>query len=160
MHPKRAMGRNAVEAHFGFGKNLFDLPCALESFVGLEHVVGGLRAGGAGFLGVIEELGEVLGAVLRPFDAGMKTSFGHRIFAQLNGFGHLERARPISTIEVESNWNSHYGRFNRRRVRAPGLHPPQNRLLVGRVPSPGFPIWSTMRTAVPGYRALVSLSFV
>src|SRR6266566_5126547 len=40
--------------------------------------------------------------------------------------------------------NSHYGRFNRRRVRAPGLQPPQNRLLVGRVPSPGFAIWSIM----------------
>jgi len=31
-----------------------------------------------------------------------------------------------------------------RRVRAPGLHPPQNRPLVGRVPSPGAPISSIM----------------
>ena len=32
--------------------------------------------------------------------------------------------------------NSHYGLVTPRRVRAPGLHPPQNRPLVGRVPSP------------------------
>ena len=42
--------------------------------------------------------------------------------------------------------NSHYGRFGPRRVRAPGLHLPQNRPLVGRVPSPGVSIWSIMRT--------------
>src|ERR1035438_1875662 len=41
--------------------------------------------------------------------------------------------------------NSHYGPVTPRRVRAPGLHPPQNRHLVGRVPSPGIPIWSIMR---------------
>ena len=44
--------------------------------------------------------------------------------------------------------NSHYGPVTPRRVRAPGLHPPQNRPLVGRVPSPGVPIASIMRTAV------------
>ena len=43
--------------------------------------------------------------------------------------------------------NSHYGPVTPRRVRAPGLHPPQNRPLVGRVPSPGVPIASIMRTA-------------
>src|ERR1035438_6356540 len=41
--------------------------------------------------------------------------------------------------------NSHYGPVTPRRVRAPGLHPPQNRHLVGRVPSPGVPISSIMR---------------
>jgi len=35
--------------------------------------------------------------------------------------------------------NSHYGPVNRRRLRAPGPHPAQNRPLVGRVPSPGVP---------------------
>ena len=35
--------------------------------------------------------------------------------------------------------NSHYSPVVPRRVRAPGLHPPQNRHLVGRVPSPGAP---------------------
>src|SRR2546422_9520997 len=41
--------------------------------------------------------------------------------------------------------NSHYGRFGPRRVRAPGLHLPQNRPLVGRVPSPGVSIRSEER---------------
>jgi hypothetical protein len=35
-------------------------------------------------------------------------------------------------------------------VRAPGLHPAQNRPLVGRVPSPGTPISSTMSIACLG----------
>ncbi len=43
--------------------------------------------------------------------------------------------------------NSHYGHVTPRRVRAPGLHPPQNRPLVGQVPSPGAPISSIMRIA-------------
>jgi hypothetical protein len=43
--------------------------------------------------------------------------------------------------------NSHYVPVTPRRVRAPGLHPPQNRHLVGRVPSPGVPISSIMRIA-------------
>ena len=43
--------------------------------------------------------------------------------------------------------NSHYGPVTPRRVRAPGLHPPQDRPLVGRVPSPGVPISSIMRIA-------------
>ena len=34
-----------------------------------------------------------------------------------------------------------------RRVRAPSLQPPQNCYLVGRVPTPGVPIWSKMRIA-------------
>ena len=46
--------------------------------------------------------------------------------------------------------NSHYGPVTPRRVRAPGLHPPQNQHLVGRVPSPGVPISSIMRIAEPG----------
>jgi len=41
----------------------------------------------------------------------------------------------------------HYGPVTPRRVRAPGLHPPQNRHRVGWVPSPGVPISSTMRIA-------------
>jgi hypothetical protein len=32
-------------------------------------------------------------------------------------------------------------------VRAPGLHPPQNRAVVGRVPSPGIPLQHIMRIA-------------
>ena len=47
--------------------------------------------------------------------------------------------------------NSHYGSATPRRVRAPGLHPAQNRPLVGRVPSPGVPFSSIMRiAALPG----------
>jgi len=37
-------------------------------------------------------------------------------------------------------------------VRAPGLHPPQNRPLVGRVPSPGVPISFIMRIAAEAQR--------
>jgi len=41
-----------------------------------------------------------------------------------------------------------------RRVRAPGLHPPQNRPRVGRVPSPGVPCSSIMRIAGSGVPVL------
>ena len=73
------MGGNAVQAQFGFGEGVLDLLGGLEAFVGLEHEVGGLGAGGAGLLGVVEELRETLGAVLRAFDAGMETIFGHSV---------------------------------------------------------------------------------
>jgi hypothetical protein len=53
--------------------------------------------------------------------------------------------------------NSHYGPVTPRRVRAPGLHPPQNRPLVGRVPSPGVPTSSTMRIAGRNLGHLVPL---
>ena len=53
--------------------------------------------------------------------------------------------------------NSHYGPVTPRRVRAPGLHPPQNRHLVGRAPSPGFPISSIMRIAASLLRSANSL---
>jgi hypothetical protein len=43
--------------------------------------------------------------------------------------------------------NSPCGPVSPSRVRAPGLHPPQNRLLAGRMPSPGWPISSIMRIA-------------
>src|SRR5208283_3580518 len=48
---------------------------------------------------------------------------------------------------VDGYSNSHYGPLYPRRVRAPGLHPAQNRCLVGRVPPPGLPVLSTMRIA-------------
>ena len=51
----------------------------LKPLLGLEHEVGGLRAGGAGLLGVIQELRETLGAVLGAFDTGMETIFGHNV---------------------------------------------------------------------------------
>ena len=72
------MGRDAVQDYFGLGKSLLDLLGGLKSFVRLEHVIGRLSAGSAGFSSVIEELGEILGAVLRAFDAGMKDSLSHR----------------------------------------------------------------------------------
>src|SRR3989442_9491498 len=57
------------------------------------------------------------------------------------------RGRCASVTGKRRNSNSHYGRFDPRRVRAPGLHAPQNRPLVGRAPAPGVPIWSIMRIA-------------
>src|SRR5947199_4115900 len=50
--------------------------------------------------------------------------------------------------------NSHFGRLDPRRVRAPGLQPSQNRPLVGRVPSPGVPFCPIMRIAVRPVRSL------
>ena len=38
------------------------------------------------------------------------------------------------------NSDSNYGPAIHRRVEAPGLHPPQERHLIGWVPSPGLPI--------------------
>src|SRR5437762_1305907 len=52
--------------------------------------------------------------------------------------------------------NSHYGSFEARRVRAPGLHRPQNRLLVGRVPSPGGPVWCRNENYCMNARSLSS----
>jgi hypothetical protein len=48
--------------------------------------------------------------------------------------------RPANNYPQGSDGsNSHYGLVTPRRVRAPGLHPLQNRPLVGRVPPPGVP---------------------
>ena len=78
MDPKRAMSRDAIQFEFGFLKGIFDFFCALKAFLRLEHIIGRLRAGCAGFFRVIEELVETLGAMLSAFDAGMKDSLGHR----------------------------------------------------------------------------------
>ena len=48
------------------------------------------------------------------------------------------------------------GHVTPRRVRTRGLHPPQNRHLVGRVPSPGGPILSAPRTRTRAFSQLVS----
>src|SRR5262245_44380615 len=71
------MRRYTVQAHLCLCKSLFDFLRALKSFIGLKHVIGWLRSGGAGRLRVLEELCERFGAMLRAFDAGMKTIFGH-----------------------------------------------------------------------------------
>src|SRR5437016_5775749 len=80
MDPEWAVGGNPIEAQLGLGEGVFDLPGALESFVGLEHVIGRLRARGARFLGVIEELNKALGAVLCAFDAGVETGLRHSLW--------------------------------------------------------------------------------
>ncbi len=79
MDPEGAVSGDAVEAQLGFGEGILDLLGGLEAFLGLEHEVGGLRAGGAGLLGVIQELRETLGAVLGAFDTGMEAIFGHNV---------------------------------------------------------------------------------
>lgn len=84
MHPKRAMRRYAIKAHLRFGERVLDFLRALEAVPALKHVIGRLRARCAGLFGVIEELREVLGAVLRPFDAGMETFFGHNVGLEVN----------------------------------------------------------------------------
>src|SRR5439155_24674061 len=71
--PKSTMCGNAVKLHFGFGKRVLDFLRALEARFALEHVIGGLCSGRAGPFGVLEELREAFGAMLRPFNAGMKT---------------------------------------------------------------------------------------
>ena len=62
--------------------------------------------------------------------------------------GSVRRAVSVVQSLALIGSNSHYGPVTPRRVRAPGLHPLQNRHLVGRVPSPGFPVSSIMRIAV------------
>ena len=56
MDPEGAVGGNAVETELGFGEGILDLPGGFEAFLGLEHEVGGLRAGCAGLFGVVQEL--------------------------------------------------------------------------------------------------------
>src|SRR3989442_187342 len=51
---------------------------AQPSVTALEHVVGGLRAGGAGPFCVSEEIREALGPMLRAFNTGMKQGSWHR----------------------------------------------------------------------------------
>ena len=53
----------------------------------------------------------------------------------------------LSEDIVQGVSHSHYGPIAPRRVRAPGLHPLQNRPLVGRGPSPGVPVSSIMSIA-------------
>ena len=79
--PERAVRGDAVEAELGFGKGSLDLLGGFEALIALDHEVGGLRAGGAGLLGVIQELRETFGAVLGTFDTGMETIFGHSILS-------------------------------------------------------------------------------
>ena len=54
--PEGAVRGNAVETELGFGEGVLDLLGGFEALVALEHEVGRLRAGGAGLLGVIQEL--------------------------------------------------------------------------------------------------------
>ena len=67
----------------------------------------------------------------------------------INRMLYPQRPRPrlCGKTGAGDSSSSHYGPVIPRRVRAPGLHPPQNRPLVGRVPSPGVPISSIMRIA-------------
>jgi hypothetical protein len=46
-----------------------------------------LRPGGAGLFGVVEELSEILCAMLRAFDAGVVTVVGHSEFRFLGSTG-------------------------------------------------------------------------
>ena len=74
------MGGDAVQAHVSFGEGVLDFFGAFESFFGLQHVVGRLRASRARFPGVIEELGQALGAMLCAFDAGMEAGCRHKLW--------------------------------------------------------------------------------
>ena len=75
------------------------------------------------------------------------------ILTRLRSEGDLSNALGSTRLKSSSpTWtrktsNYHYGHVTPRLVRAPGLHPPQNRPPVGRVPSPGVPISSIMRIA-------------
>ena len=74
------MGRDAVQTSCLREAKASLISAALFEFRAvLEHVIGRLRAGSAGSLGVIEKIGEGFRAVLGAFDAGVKTIFGHRI---------------------------------------------------------------------------------
>jgi hypothetical protein len=75
--------------------------------------------------------GEVCFSTMRPRKATLRPGIGDMRAAHLS----------------KNPSNSHYGPVNARRVRAPGLHPPQNRAVVGRVPSPGIPLQHIMRIA-------------
>lgn len=79
MHPKRAMGRVAVECHATGDEGLFDFGGFFELGATLQHIVGRLRARNPGGFGVIQKDVKTLGAVLGSFDAGMKTSLSHKI---------------------------------------------------------------------------------
>jgi hypothetical protein len=70
--------RYTVQSEFGFGKNALNVFGAQEALFALQHKVRGLGASSAGLLGILNELGEAFGAVLRPFDAGMEAVLGHK----------------------------------------------------------------------------------
>lgn len=84
--PERAMRGHAVQVHAGAGEGVFDFFGALKALLGLEHVVGRLGAGRAGFFGVSEKSGQTFGAVLRAFDRRMKNGLRHRVWLVYKGF--------------------------------------------------------------------------
>jgi len=77
MHPERAVRRNAIQFQFGLGKGILDLFGALEAFIALQHEVGWLRPRRPGLFRIIQKLRQTFRAVLRAFDAGMKTMVCH-----------------------------------------------------------------------------------
>ena len=82
------MGRDAVKMQVTRDEGMFDFAGSLEFGAVLQHVVGRLGAGGAGGLRVIQKGGERFRAVLRAFDAGMKTGLSHKIKNDVRRFGH------------------------------------------------------------------------
>jgi hypothetical protein len=71
------MSGDSVQLHFGFDESVLNLFGSLKTFVRLQHVIGWLCPSCAGLFGIVEKLSERFAAVLRAFDAGMKTIFGH-----------------------------------------------------------------------------------
>jgi len=68
----------------------------------------------------------------------------------------LGGVRFMGAMRARMSGGSHYGSFEARRVMAPGLHRPQNRLLVGRVTSPGGPVWCHNENCCMNARSLNS----
>lgn len=91
------MTGNAVQLHSGVVEPLLNFSGALEEFSTLKHVVGRLRATGAGAFGIRQEIGQTLGPVLGSFDTRVKTGLGHSglelVFELEMSRGHASNAR-------------------------------------------------------------------
>jgi hypothetical protein len=94
VHPEGAMRRDPVEAQSRFREGVFDFFGALESAIGLEHVVGRLRASGARFLRPFQEGIERFGPMLGAFDTGMETILAHKLLSVVDCCGRSLSIAP------------------------------------------------------------------
>src|SRR6266568_7098131 len=139
------MGQELAGARLGQPHEVFDLHIVVQ----LVFFIGRKRH----CLPALHEVPDPLARLFRGFES--HDLAGTERGDELNNFfvrSHTASFASTSTSgKPATSSNSHYGRFDPRRVRAPGLHAPQNRPLVGRVPSPGLPIWSIMRIAMKNW---------